>query len=179
MNRRQFVSQSCLLSISTIGLPSVLSASSSLSIKNSSFKSLCLNGQLKKIQISDDLKNTLINLTQGGTYTNIGSAYQYDDNLMVEVESENLLFNEKGFLFITSDKNHLFISENNLVELDELLNNYLLRLQEQNIKASVTEVMLPYQIQKSNDTVFSFKNKFGNEIKLKVKRKNRFITISQ
>ena len=91
MNRRQFVSQSCLLSISSIGLPSVLSASTSLNFNNSSLKSLCLSGQLKEVQISEDIKNYVMNLAPGEIYTYAGSAYQYENNLIVEVKSKGLI----------------------------------------------------------------------------------------
>lgn len=168
MNRRIFISRSCVLSSAMMTLTSAkLWTSSYFAIEKSGFQSLIKSNHLKEVLISDALKSYVNSLKERGLIFDSDKAYAYRGNYIIKARSQGTLFSERGLLFVTKGHSHLFVAEKYLDELEDFIHSYVTTINQMNIKIDPTELLFPHKVIKDKRSPFSFYNKYGDHIAIK------------
>lgn len=176
MNRRKFVEKAGVFATGIAGL-SFNSASTYFSNNiNSELKNLCDSRYLTKVTLGSDLQLFLDKLNNKNIISYAKTAYRYDGNYIIEVKVQDMLWSKPGLLFVTSSRNHLLIQDQNIEVLNDFISNFKIGIEQQEINMNLAEFLFPYHIINDESAVFSYNNKYSNQLKMGRGRRNIFIS---
>jgi len=178
MNRRKFVEKAGVLATGIASF-SFNSASTYFSNNiNSELKSLCDSRYLTIVSIGSELQLFLDQLNNKNIISYSKTAYRYDGNYIIEVKVQDMLWTKPGLLFVTSSRNQLLIQDQDIEVLNDFISNFKIGIEQQEINMNPAEFLFPYHINNEESAVFSYNNKYSDQIELKMRRGRRNIFIS-
>ena len=178
MNRRKFVENACVLTTGIVGFSFNSPSGYSSNNFNIELKNLCSSNYLTRVTMGSDLQLYLDQLKGNNFISYTKTAYRYDGNYIVEVKVQDMLRAKPGLLFVTSSGNHLLIKDKDIEVLNDFIYNFKISIEQQEINMNPAEFLFPYHINNDESALFSYNNKYSNQIKLKLRGNRRNIFIS-
>ena len=179
MNRRNFVTHVTAVGVGSLMALPHLSYSKSIKHTDSrGFHHLISSSELKKVKLSEPLQTFLVELRSEGFDQFSEDVLQYGKNYLLSAKKSGILFSQSGHLFIIKTLlgfDHVFISEAQLAQLDELMYSYVEGIKLQDYSMNSADFLLPHKILDRNKSNISYTNKYGNKINFK--RSNRITKI--